>query len=296
LTDFQAYSTHCKQWVEDGIKSYLASRLTTQSTLIEAMRYSVLNGGKRIRAMLVHGACMLASGEIDFSLPAACAVEFIHSYSLIHDDLPVMDDDDIRRGKPSCHKVFGEAVAILAGDAMQSLAFEILATSTKLEPELKLQQIASLAKAAGAQGMAGGQAIDIAMTGFSTSTSINDLEAMHLGKTGALISASLSLGAYAASADNGLHAALATYGRAIGLAFQVQDDILDIISDSETLGKPQGSDKSQQKTTYVSLMGLEKAGIYLGTLLEEANDTLANFKSEANPLRWVANYITSRTY
>lgn len=296
MSQFQAYNDQCKDWVNTGLNRYLDARLSNNCLLAEPIHYSVLNGGKRIRAMLVHAACLLASGNVENALSAACAVEFLHSYSLVHDDLPAMDDDDFRRGKPSCHKAFGEASAILTGDALQALAFEILATSPRLNEELRLHQVTALAKAAGCQGMIAGQSLDMALTGCATKATLETLETMHEGKTGALICASLAMGAYAANAEHKIHEALAVYGKAIGLAFQVQDDILDETSDSEILGKPQGSDKEKGKATYVSLLGIEGASRYLLTLLNQANEALSDFKSEADPLRWLARYIVDRMY
>ena len=293
---FQSYHEGCKNWVNTGLNNYLAARLSTNPLIAEPIRYSVLNGGKRIRAMLVHAACLLASGNTDDALSAACSVEFLHSYSLVHDDLPAMDDDDFRRGNPSCHKAFGEASAILAGDALQALAFEVIATSPRLTEKARLYQITELAKAAGCQGMILGQSMDMLLTGQAEKVTLEVLETMHEGKTGALICASLSMGAYAANAPDAIQETLSIYGKAIGLAFQVQDDILDETSNTETLGKPKGSDKEKGKATFVSLMGVEGAGRYLSTLLDQANTALAPFKSEADPLRWLAKYIVGRTY
>jgi geranylgeranyl pyrophosphate synthase len=222
------------------------------------MRYATLGGGKRLRACLVYASGTVLGAAEESLDAAACSVELIHAYSLVHDDLPCMDDDDLRRGKPACHRAYGEATALLVGDALQSRAFELLATAENLTPVQRLQQIATLAAAAGSEGMAGGQAIDLAAT-----QTIPDLEAlmdMHARKTGALIRAAVRLGALAArSATPRQLAQLDDYARHLGLAFQITDDILDVTGDTLTLGKPRGSDAARGKPTYVSILGLDEA-------------------------------------
>ncbi|MCV6604863.1 MAG: polyprenyl synthetase family protein, partial [Porticoccaceae bacterium] len=217
-------------------------------SLLRAMEYSVLNGGKRVRPMLAYGAALAVADINTDTDRAACAVELIHAYSLIHDDLPAMDDDDLRRGNPTCHVRFGEASAILAGDALQALAFEQFTQLTHTPAEKALQMSAVLAQAAGARGMVAGQAIDLAAV--DQSLSLQQLEQMHHLKTGALINASTQLGAISAGASTGQLQALGKYSHCIGLAFQVQDDILDVESSTDTLGKRQGADQALNKPTY----------------------------------------------
>jgi farnesyl diphosphate synthase len=228
--------------------------------LHQAMRYSVLGGGKRIRPLLVYAACEALGGAPDAADPAAAAVEIIHAYSLIHDDLPAMDDDALRRGRPTCHIAFGEATAILAGDALQALAFEVLAQAAGAlrEPARSIDAIRCLAAACGSQGMAGGQALDLAAVGRQLDRA--QLERMHVHKTGALIRASVRLGALAAGcADARVLDALERFGHLAGLAFQIRDDILDVEGDTAVIGKTQGADQARDKPTYPSILGLEQA-------------------------------------
>lgn len=287
---FERYLSDCSKWVEDGLNHYLSSAINTDKILKEAMRYSVLQGGKRIRPMLVHASCTAAEGDLEKALPVACAVELIHSYSLVHDDLPAMDNDDMRRSYPSCHKKFNEAVAILVGDALQTLAFEILATSSCIDTQQRLIQIKTLAKAAGWQGMVSGQSIDMNITGNNVVTT-KTLEVMHTKKTGALILASLNMGACVANASDDLLNLLQQYGKIAGLAFQVQNDIMDATSDSAALGKSQGSDKKNEKSTYVSVMGLSQAKNYLAGLLEQAREILEPVKKKTQPLLELTHFL-----
>ena len=263
-------------------------------SLREAMAYACLGGGKRIRPVLVYGANRALDGNLADADPAAAAVELIHSYSLVHDDLPAMDDDELRRGKASVHKAFDEAIAILAGDALQSLAFAVLAeTSRSHTAATQLRQIQVLAAAIGANGMVGGQCLDCCATG--SESSLQALEALHRLKTGALIRASVLLGAHSAEgATDQQLADFQLYADCIGLAFQIQDDILDVTTDTASLGKPQGSDQHNDKTTYVSLLGLEQAQSRTSELTEQAISALARFGSEADLLRELAIFITSR--
>lgn len=263
--------------------------------LHEAMRYAVLGDGKRIRPVLVFAAGEACGVDIDQLTGPACAVEMIHAYSLIHDDLPAMDDDDLRRGRPTCHKQFDEATAILAGDALQALAFQVLAEDEKIQvsAERRIEMIKRLALASGSEGMAGGQAIDLAAVGKGLS--LPELEKMHQFKTGALIRSSVELGGLSsmdADAEQITH--LGEYARCIGLAFQVQDDILDVESDTETLGKPQGSDEARNKPTYPNLLGMEKAKQTAQDLLQQAIESLDSFGDRAETLRQIAVYIVSR--
>ena len=263
--------------------------------LHEAMRYAVLGEGKRIRPVLVY-----ASGEafgVNHKALHGCAsaVEMIHAYSLVHDDLPAMDDDDLRRGRPTLHKQFDEATAILAGDALQALAFHVLANDPDIDvsAEQRLQMIDILAQASGSVGMAGGQAIDLASVGLSLN--LEQLENMHMHKTGALIRASVQMGALCShGVESEEFAQVSRYADCIGLAFQVQDDILDIESDTETLGKPQGSDQARNKPTYPNLLGLEGAKETAQRLHDEAVSCLEGFSESADTLRTIADYIVQR--
>jgi farnesyl diphosphate synthase len=265
--------------------------------LHQAMRYAVLGGGKRIRPVLVYlsGAAVGAAPEtLD---GPACAVEFIHAYSLIHDDLPAMDNDDLRHGQPTCHKAFGEALAILAGDALQALAFQVLGQDEAMvaDSALRLRMLGVLAQAAGSRGMAGGQAIDLAAVGQELS--LAELENMHIHKTGALIRASVLLGAISQPAvEPVVLERLDRYAKCIGLAFQIRDDILDVIGDTATLGKTTGADRALDKPTYPALLGLDGAREHARMLHEEALASLQPLGPEAEPLRWLASYIVERAY
>jgi len=267
-----------------------------QARLQQAMRYSVIGGGgKRVRPVLVYAAGEALNVETEQLDACACAVEIIHAYSLIHDDLPAMDDDDLRRGRPTCHKAFDEATAILAGDALQAFAFEILASDTKLQtsPGNRIDMIKLLAQASGSNGMAGGQAIDLGAVGKSLS--LEELENMHLLKTGALIRASVLLGAMCSpNLQAAKLEALDTYAHCVGLAFQIHDDVLDVTADTETLGKPQGSDALQNKPTYPSLLGLEGARQRALELHHRAIEALEVFDESADILRKLSAYIIER--
>ena len=266
-----------------------------QSNLVEAMRYAVLSPGKRIRPVLTY----LTGQALGVPLPtldnAAASVELIHAYSLIHDDLPAMDDDDLRRGRPTCHKKFDEATAILAGDALQALAFEVLVkeSTETITPSVLLKMVRLLASSSGVYGMAGGQAVDLAAAGKEMTET--QMERMHLLKTGALIKASVMLGYHLAdSNDQELCEALENYAHCIGLAFQVQDDILDVEGDTEIIGKPQGSDNVSNKATYPKLLGLEQAKKTADNLISNAVASLRILKGNGEPLRILADYIIKR--
>lgn len=263
-------------------------------TIIQAYAYVLTNGGKRIRPTLVYAAARAVghNGHSTGLDDVACALEMIHTYSLIHDDLPAMDDDDLRRGRPSCHKAFNEAAAILAGDALQAQAFELLADASGFRPLQRVTLIKALAKAAGLQGMVGGQAMDIKAT--DTDLSLQQLQSMHACKTGAIIRAALTMGGIAADASAEQLSALDAYGGHIGLAFQVVDDILDVEGNTQTLGKTQGKDSEANKPTYVSLMGLSGAKQESQRLLQQALEALGKFTHTADPLRALAHYIVSR--
>jgi len=260
----------------------------------EAMRYAVLDGGKRLRALLVLAAAHCVRGHREAALRAACAVELIHAYSLVHDDLPCMDDDVMRRGKPTVHVRFGVAPAMLAGDAMQALAFEVLTPDDgDVAPALQARLCALLARAAGAEGMAGGQAIDLASVGLPLDE--RSLSDMHCRKTGALLRASVLMGAACGETSPGQAAALAAYGDAVGLAFQAIDDILDVTQASSTLGKTAGKDQDRNKPTYVSVLGLEAARAHAWQLRDAAQAALdRSGLAETERLRALADRVVDR--
>ncbi|MEX0383929.1 polyprenyl synthetase family protein [Spiribacter pallidus] len=295
MTTLDAALTDTRHRIETALNAVLPDAALPPERLHEAMRYATLAPGKRLRPFLVYQAGGLF-GETGPALdPPACAVEMIHAYSLIHDDLPAMDDDDLRRGRATCHRAFDEATAILAGDALQSLAFRLLAAAETPAPAHRLAMIETLAAAIGSRGMAGGQALDLAAVGGTPDAA--DLEDMHSHKTGALILASLRLGvlaAGAADADAAQRTALDAYGRCIGLAFQVQDDILDVAGDPQQLGKASGADARHDKTTYPGLLGMEKARAFAVELKDRAIAALEPFGSAADPLRRLAEYVIKR--
>jgi farnesyl diphosphate synthase len=291
------YLSFCQNRVEIALEVRLPSGQLLPQKLHQAMRYGVLDGGKRMRPMLTYCTGKTLGIALEALDGPACAVEFIHVYSLIHDDLPAMDDDDLRRGKATCHVAFDEATAILAGDALQALAFEILAhdPSIKTTAENRLKMIITLAKASGSQGMVGGQAIDLQSVG--TKLNLPELENMHIHKTGALIRASVNLATLAKADINSTVATkLDHYAKCIGLSFQVKDDILDEESDTATLGKTQGKDKDNDKPTYPALLGLAGAKQKAQELHEKALDSLSIFGKEADLLRDLSLYIIQRTH
>ncbi len=290
LSEFiSQHQTH----VEQQLTSLFAELKHCDTQLLEAMKHSLLDGGKRIRPLLCYAAAE-AVGEITPATDAfASALECVHVYSLIHDDLPAMDDDDLRRGKPTCHVAYGEATAILAGDALQCLAFETL-TNAPAEAEQRLAAMSTLSKASGANGMVLGQAIDL--NAVNSQLTIEQLEIMHHHKTGALIKASVVMGAISAKASQNNIDALEDYAKALGLAFQVQDDILDVISDTETLGKTQGADAERNKPTYVSLLGLDAAKQKAESLRDHAIAALSPFGNRAQTLIELANYVVNRRH
>jgi geranylgeranyl diphosphate synthase type II len=257
------------------------------------MRYSLLAGGKRLRPILCLAACELAGGEAMQALPTAVALEMIHTMSLIHDDLPAMDDDDLRRGRPTNHKVYGEAVAILAGDALLTRAFEMVALrSPDVPAERLLKVVGELSLVAGAPGLVGGQVVDLESEGKEVD--LETLEYIHLHKTGALLSACVISGAMIGGADEALIKALRIYARGIGLAFQIIDDILDITASSEVLGKTAGKDLIADKTTYPKLLGLDESRRRADALVNEAKESLQPWAEKAMPLLALADFITSR--
>ena len=281
--------------VETALDHWLPKASIQPQALHEAMRYSVLGDGKRIRPVLLYATGEAFGLDLDMLDGPACAVEIIHAYSLIHDDLPSMDNDDLRRGRPTCHKAYDEATAILAGDALQALSFHILAHDPKIKVSdtQRLAMIDTLAIASGSRGMAGGQAIDLASVGKSLN--IAELENMHIHKTGALIKASSELGALSVQdVDPHLFSRVSQYAKCIGLAFQIKDDVLDIESDTETLGKPQGSDQAMNKPTYPNLLGLDGAKQAAKELYDKAISCLDAFDESADMLRQIADYIVNR--
>ncbi|MEI5640843.1 MULTISPECIES: (2E,6E)-farnesyl diphosphate synthase [unclassified Pseudoalteromonas] len=287
-----------KSRVESTIVDYFAQQLDTDDTIKAATRYSIENGGKRLRPFLVFSTGELFGADAEDLNRAAAAIECIHSYSLVHDDLPAMDDDDLRRGRPTCHVMYDEATAILAGDALQTLAFELLSNhSFAVSQQQQLQMIQVLAKASGLQGMVGGQALDIAAT--DKAITISELERIHRLKTGALLNSAIELGLLCGRSDtitDQVRSAMRTYGNAIGLAFQVRDDILDVEGDTATLGKPQGSDLGHNKATYPALLGLPQAQLKAEQLIDTALQALEDVPGNTQTLAALANYIIARDH
>ena len=294
--ELSRFAGQCQQRVEQALQHALPAPDTLPSQLHQAMRYAVLEGGKRIRPLLVYAVGQALDANQQALDIAACAVECIHAYSLVHDDLPSMDNDDLRRGKPTCHKAWGEAEAILAGDALQALAFYLLAHAPMgdVNAERRLQMIERLGIAAGSRGMVGGQSMDLAAVGRELD--IAELEDMHIHKTGALIRASVLLGTLCAEhVRESEQQALDHYGKYIGLAFQVQDDILDVTGSTEQLGKQAGADDALNKPTYPALLGLRGARERARELHQAALDSLSLLDQRADPLRWLSEYIVGRS-
>lgn len=280
-----------QQRVNDFLAAALSQIEINEPRLHQAMNHGLLLGGKRIRPFLVYAVGEMfgvEKGQLD---NAAGAIESIHAYSLIHDDLPAMDDDALRRGQPTCHIAFDEATAILAGDSLQTLAFELIGQAPQ-NAEQRLEMMQCLAKASGYQGMCGGQALDLAAT--NKQVSLTQLEKIHRLKTGALICAAVELGAITANANQTHRELLNTFAQNIGLAFQVHDDILDVIGDTETLGKPQGSDEAANKSTYPALLGLESAQDKAKQLIEQAISSLQALPFDSTLLQAFARYIIAR--
>ena len=294
---FQSRLDSYQKRVDAALDNYLPADDPPEHNLAEAIRYSVIGGGKRIRPAMVYAAGEALGVSTDLMDIPACAVEMIHAYSLIHDDLPAMDDDDLRRGRPTCHKAFDEATAILAGDALQALAYEILAKDEheELTPEHRIQMLSLLTEASGAHGMAGGQAVDLASVGKQLD--LGQLEHMHRLKTGALIRASILLGGMCKKdiTDDEINM-LSNFALCIGLSFQIHDDILDVIGDTETLGKPQGSDEAQEKPTFPAIIGLEKSQQLALEQHELALKHLEPLGERADSLRQLSAYIVERQF
>ena len=280
---------------ETALDQRLPGKAIVPGKLHDAMRYATLGGGKRVRPLLAH-----AAGSIFNAVPAvvdsaACAVELIHAYSLVHDDLPCMDDDSLRRGKPTVHVEFDEATAMLAGDALQSLAFHVLATPGLVnDGRRQVAMIELLAQASGSRGMAGGQAFDLDSVGKQIT--LTELEFMHIHKTGALIRAAVLLGAHCGNADDAALTKLSHYANRVGLLFQVVDDILDTEADTATLGKTAGKDEANNKPTYVSLLGLSHAKALAGEMRDEAHAALDDFGTQAQRLHELTDFIVARTF
>ena len=295
--DLGRFLQACRERVEPALGRWLPAQTLPPQRLHAAMRYACLGAGKRVRPVLVYGAGEALGIPADQLDGAACAVELIHAYSLVHDDLPAMDDDDLRRGRDTCHKAFDEATAILAGDALQTLAFQILCCDPQLPvtPATRLDMIETLARASGSRGMAGGQALD--MDAIGRDLDLAQLENMHIHKTGALIRAAVRLGALCApAAPIGAVKALDHYAKCVGLAFQVQDDILDVTANAGALGKTPGKDAAADKPTYPALLGLDAAREKARLLVEDALESLSGFGPEAEALRALARYIIGRDH
>ncbi len=294
--DLKNYLRGCLDRVDQALDTWLPAEDTLPVTLHKAMRYSVFAGGKRIRPVLMIAACEAVGGDADAVLPAACAMEMIHTYSLIHDDLPAMDDDDFRRGRPTSHRVFGEATAILAGDALLTEAFILLSDAqinARVPADVRGRVTHIIARCAGSQGMVGGQVVDMESEGKTID--FPTLEYIHTRKTGALILAAIQSGALLGGADEEALAAMTRYGEAAGLAFQVADDILDVVGEQAVIGKDVGSDQARGKATYVALLGLEEARLRARELRDLAVNALAPLGERAEPLRRIAHYIVDRS-
>ena len=276
--------------IDNALIEYVPDVQDGQQSVVKAMKYSITNGGKRIRPLLALEFCKMCGGDVKKAMPLACAIEFIHTYSLIHDDLPCMDDDDVRRGNPACHKMYGEATALLAGDALLTHAFELICSSD-ISPEQKINAVNLLAQNAGVNGMIGGQVLDLKYE--ETDPTISDLLTVHKLKTGALISAACLMGCIAANADEQKMIAASKFAYYLGIAFQIKDDILDVSGDENIIGKPVGSDAENNKTTYVSLVGISKAQENVEKLTNSAVEQLKNFEN-TEFVEFLANYLVNR--
>ncbi|MFN3545624.1 MAG: polyprenyl synthetase family protein [Thiobacillus sp.] len=295
MNDFAAWMQACQTRIEAVLAESLPSTKIQPHRLHDAMRYAVLGGGKRVRPLLAFAAGEVSGADAERVQYAAAAVELIHAYSLVHDDLPAMDDDALRRGKPTVHVEFDEATALLVGDALQSLAFELLASRRLADaPETQLKMVAMLAQASGSRGMAGGQAIDLASVGKPLT--LPELESMHIHKTGALIRAAVLLGAHSGHAGDDVTAALDHYAKCIGLAFQVVDDVLDAEAPTATLGKTAGKDAANNKPTYVSLLGAVRAKELAQELRADAHAALDRLGAPATRLRQLADFVVERSF
>ncbi|MEJ5359726.1 MAG: polyprenyl synthetase family protein [Desulfobacterales bacterium] len=292
MVDLDAYLEQTTRLIEEHLASLLPQEDSPGGRLIEAMRYSLFAGGKRIRPVLCLAAAEAVGGTASDALPVACALEMIHTYSLIHDDLPAMDDDALRRGKPTCHIAFDEATAILAGDGLLTFAFEIIASRCQAPPARTLAVIRLIAHAAGPRGMVRGQMLDMETQGRPST--IAQVEHLHGLKTGAMLEAALAAGALIAGGTDPQVAALRAFGRKLGLAFQVVDDILNVEGDPAIMGKAVGTDRIQGKNSYPALIGLEKSKKKAQDLIHTALKDLSSFDSRADPLRAIARYVVTR--
>ncbi|MBW2610364.1 MAG: polyprenyl synthetase family protein [Deltaproteobacteria bacterium] len=293
--DLKTYLVKKRALIDNALKAYLPEPEGPAAELIRAMNYSLFAGGKRLRPILCMAGAEAVGGDEQLALPVACALELIHTYSLIHDDLPAMDNDDLRRGKSTSHKVFGEAIAILAGDGLLTEAFHLMTRidlPDKVDSRTLQEVIALIATAAGYQGMVGGQVIDIQTAGTEIEPSL--VEFIHTHKTGALIAASVSSGAILGHGSKQQVEAVTSYGNSIGLAFQISDDILDVEGDSNEMGKGVGGDAQKGKNTYPSVHGIEKSKKILREIIEKAVEPLKQFDLRADPLRHIARYIIER--
>jgi geranylgeranyl diphosphate synthase type II len=294
--DLKAYLKEQCARIDSALDLYLPRETELPHSVHKAMRYSVFAGGKRVRPILMLAACQAVGGDTGRAIPAACAMEMIHTYSLIHDDLPAMDDDDFRRGNPTSHKVFGEAIAILAGDALLTEAFKLTSDprfAGDCEATVQLAVIHEIAASAGSYGMVGGQVVDMESEG-KPDIDLPTVQYIHTHKTGALIKASVVAGALLGGADEKSLSAITRYGEAAGLAFQIADDILDIEGTTEEIGKDAGSDQARGKATYPAVIGLADARVEARNMMDEAMRALEIFGAEADPLREIAAYIVNR--
>lgn len=278
--------------IDDKLDQYLALKDNPQGIIYEAMRYSVFAGGKRLRPVLILLTCEMCGGDINEVLPFACAFEMIHTYSLIHDDLPAMDNDDLRRGKPTSHKQFGEATAILAGDALLNKAFEVVSQYSGNNSDRAIKAINILAVSSGTEGMIGGQIVDMQSEGRKIT--LDELRYLHLNKTGAIIRSACKIGAVMSGADSVKIKAVDEFSKNLGIAFQIQDDILDVTGTEAELGKPIGSDAEEGKNTYVSLLGLQKSKDMSEEYSKKAKQALDIFGEKANTLKELTDYLTDR--
>ncbi|MCK8602718.1 polyprenyl synthetase family protein [Desulfoferrobacter suflitae] len=293
--DLKAFLAARKEHIDQALEEYLPAPVGLEKSVIEAARYSLFAGGKRLRPILCIQAAEVVGGTADMVMPVACAMEMIHTYSLIHDDLPAMDNDDFRRGQPTNHKVFGEAIAILAGDALLTEAFGLIAATQKDErvpPQKILQAIGIVTKASGYRGMIGGQVIDLECE--TREVDLATVEYMHIHKTGAILSACLELGALLGGGSTAEVAALVKYGQHFGLAFQITDDLLDVEGDAALMGKQPGSDLAKNKKTYPALLGLAKSRESAKAHVEAALTAVSAFEEGAEPLRAIARYLLVR--
>ena len=293
--NLKAYLTSRRKEIDRALDRYLPEAHVKPATIHRAMRYSLFAGGKRLRPILCLAAAEACRGKIDNALPLACAVECIHTYSLVHDDLPSMDNDDFRRGRPTCHKVFGDGIAVLAGDALLTIAFEIV-SSAKPAPRYSVSiLLREIAVAAGSQKLIAGQVADLEAEGRTVKR--DQLRYIHENKTAAILTTSVRLGAMSANVDSKKLRAITQFGHGLGLAFQIIDDILDVTQTSEILGKSAGKDVAAKKATYPAVIGLEKSRAEARRLTRQAHDALSMFRSsEAEPLHCLANYLLEREY